>query len=93
MCANGWRHIGIYPFNRSVYWDLLLEKGEVLEAVEEVADTGFDIESVNWSVMLGEDFSDGEEENDEEDGDEEAYNKFIQTVSAQPLAIEGTSNN
>ena len=55
ICVNGWRHIGIYPSNRSMYLmylDLLLEKGEVLEAVEEVEDTGFDIKSINWSVIL-----------------------------------------
>ena len=87
-CANGWRHIGIYPFSRSVYWDLLLEKGEVLEAVEEVADTGFDIESVNWSVMFGEDFSDGEEEDDEE---EDTAPKV--RLTSGDLAFRGPANN
>ena len=86
VIRNGWRHIGINPFTRAVYWDLLLEEAQVASVVGEAEDAGFDAAAIDWRVMFGDNFSDSEE-----DGDLEEAPKS--RLTSGDLAFNGPANN
>jgi hypothetical protein len=90
ICKLAWKHIGIYPFNRGVYWDLFLEQAIIKETVDDAADEGFNLEAVDWTVMFGDNFSDDEEE--EEDGDMESSEPKGRLTSGD-IAFNGPANN